>query len=183
MDETTATPTDAEDPPFGVMRQHQIFTAGLVGDEPDIPIAFEELEKKAREVMRPGILLPDDARRALDEGAAGVVVSNHGGRQVDGSIGALDALVKVVEAVGSRTNVLFDSGIRRGPDVCKAIALGARCVLLGRPYCYGLGIAGEKGVDAVVRNLLSDVDLTLGLSGGTSMADLRELVSPALSPL
>jgi lactate 2-monooxygenase len=126
-----------------------------------------------------GILHPDDARRAVDEGAAGIIVSNHGGRQVDGSIAALEALVRVVEAVGSHVDVMFDSGIRRGADVCKAIGLGAKCVFLGRPYCYGLGLGGEDGVVDVLRNLLADVDLTLGLSGGTSLADLRKLVVSA----
>ena len=85
-------------------------------------------------ILVKGILHPDDARRAVDAGATGVIVSNHGGRQLDGAIAALDALPRVVEAVGERTSVLFDSGIRRGADVIKAIALGARCVLVGRPY-------------------------------------------------
>ena len=92
-------------------------------------------------------------------------------------MGALDALVQVVKAVGSKVDVMFDSGIRRGADVCKALALGARCVFVGRPYCYGLGIGGEEGVAEVLRNLLADVDLTLGLSGGASLADLRDLIT------
>ncbi len=129
-------------------------------------------------IVLKGILHPDDARRAVDAGAAGVVVSNHGGRQVDGSVAALDALVRVVEAVGTKLDVMFDSGIRHGADVCKALALGARSVFVGRPYCYGLGIAGEAGVTEVMHNLLAEVDLTLGLSGGTSVADLKELVEP-----
>jgi isopentenyl diphosphate isomerase/L-lactate dehydrogenase-like FMN-dependent dehydrogenase len=119
-----------------------------------------------------GILHPDDARRAVDHGAAGVIVSNHGGRQVDGAVAALDALPGVVEAVGDRTMVLFDSGIRRGSDVIKALALGARCVLLGRPYCYGLAVNGERGVRDVVTNLVADIDLTLGLCGCASIAEL-----------
>jgi isopentenyl diphosphate isomerase/L-lactate dehydrogenase-like FMN-dependent dehydrogenase len=119
-----------------------------------------------------GVLHPDDARQAVDHGVAGVIVSNHGGRQLDGAIAALDALPGVVEAVGDRTTVLFDSGIRRGSDVLKAIALGARAVLLGRPYAYGLAIAGESGVREVLLNLIADLDLTLGLTG---CASLREL--------
>ena len=111
----------------------------------------------------------------------GVIVSNHGGRQVDGAVGALDALVRVVDAVGTKADVMFDSGIRRGADVCKALALGARCVFVGRPYCYGLGIAGADGVEAVLNNILADVDVTLGLSGGTSLAELKNLVSPVCS--
>ena len=119
-----------------------------------------------------GVLHPDDARRAVDHGAAGVIVSNHGGRQLDGAIAALDALPRVVDAVGDRTTVLFDSGIRRGSDVFKALALGARCVLLGRPYGFGLAVAGEQGVRDVLANLIADIDLTLGLAGCASFAEL-----------
>ncbi len=123
-------------------------------------------------VLVKGVLDPDDARKAVDHGAAGVIVSNHGGRQLDGGIAALDALPRVAKAVGDVTAVLFDSGIRRGPDVFKAIALGARCVLLGRPYCYGLAIGGEKGVREVLSNLIADIDLTLGLAGCVSFAEV-----------
>jgi isopentenyl diphosphate isomerase/L-lactate dehydrogenase-like FMN-dependent dehydrogenase len=131
-------------------------------------------------ILVKGVLHPDDARRAVDHGLAGVIVSNHGGRQLDGAIAALDALPHVVDAVGDRTTVLFDSGIRRGPDVIKAMALGARCVLLGRPYCYGLAVNGESGVREVLTNLIADVDLTLGLTGCASFAELsRETVVEA----
>lgn len=123
-------------------------------------------------ILLKGILHPDDARRAVDYGAAGVIVSHHGGRQVDGAIAALDALPGIAAAVGGRAAGLFDSGIRRGADVLKALALGARAVLLGRPYCYGLALAGEAGVREGVRNLLADLDLTLGLTGGAPLADL-----------
>ena len=112
-----------------------------------------------------GILHPDDARRALDHGVDGIVVSNHGGRQVDGSIASLDALPAVVQAVSGRVPVLFDSGVRGGADVFKALALGARAVLVGRPYCYGLAVAGESGVREVIHNLHADFDLTMGLAG------------------
>jgi lactate 2-monooxygenase len=98
-----------------------------------------------------GILRPDDARRAIDHGADAIVVSNHGGRQVDGAIAALDALPDVVEAVGGVVPVLFDSGIRTGADAFKAIALGARAVLLGRPYAWGLAVGGQRGVEHVLR--------------------------------
>jgi isopentenyl diphosphate isomerase/L-lactate dehydrogenase-like FMN-dependent dehydrogenase len=123
-------------------------------------------------ILLKGILDPDDARRALDHGAAGVIVSNHGGRQLDGAVAALDALPRVVEAVAGRAVVLFDSGIRRAADVLKAVALGARAVLLGRPYCYGLAVGGEQGVRAVLQNLLADLELTLGLAGCASFAEL-----------
>jgi len=119
-------------------------------------------------IVLKGILHPDDARRAADAGMDGVVVSNHGGRQVNGSIGAADALPAVVEAVGDRLDVLFDSGIRTGDDVFKALALGARAVLLGRPYAYGLGLDGQAGVEHVIRSLLAEFDLTLALSGHTT---------------
>ncbi|MBV8609170.1 MAG: lactate 2-monooxygenase [Singulisphaera sp.] len=120
-----------------------------------------------------GILHPDDARRAVDHGVDGLIVSNHGGRQLDGALAALDALPRVVDAVGDRTTILFDSGIRRGADVLKAVALGARGVLLGRPYGFGLAVNGEQGVSEVLANLLADVDLTLGLAGCASLAELN----------
>jgi lactate 2-monooxygenase len=119
-----------------------------------------------------GVLHPDDARRALDHGVDGIVVSNHGGRQVDGALASIDALPGVVEAVSGRIPVLLDSGVRGGADVFKALALGARAVLIGRPYCYGLAIAGSGGVLDVIRNFRADFDLTLGLSGCASVEDV-----------
>jgi isopentenyl diphosphate isomerase/L-lactate dehydrogenase-like FMN-dependent dehydrogenase len=123
-------------------------------------------------ILLKGILHPDDARRALDEGVDGLVVSNHGGRQVDGSVGSLDALPAIVEAVGGRCPILLDSGIRGGADVFKALALGATAVLIGRPYCYGLAVAGESGVREVIQNFIADLDLTLGLAGCASLAEI-----------
>jgi isopentenyl diphosphate isomerase/L-lactate dehydrogenase-like FMN-dependent dehydrogenase len=123
-------------------------------------------------ILLKGILHADDVRRALNHGVEGILVSNHGGRQLDGAIAALDALPAVVKAVDARVPVLFDSGIRRGADVLKALALGARCVLLGRPYCYGLAVGGEQGVREVLKNLVADIDLTLGLAGCASLAEL-----------
>ncbi len=123
-------------------------------------------------ILLKGILHPDDARRAVDSGMDGVIVSNHGGRQVDGAIATLDALPGVVDAVQGRVPVLMDSGIRGGADVFKALALGARAVCLGRPYVYGLAIAGETGVDEVIRNLLADFELTMGLAGCRSLAEI-----------
>jgi lactate 2-monooxygenase len=119
-----------------------------------------------------GVLHPDDARRALDHGADGIVVSNHGGRQVDGAIATLDALQPVVEAVDGRIPVLLDSGVRGGADVFKALALGARAVLVGRTYAFALAVAGEEGVAETIRNLAADFDLTLGLAGCASVAEL-----------
>jgi isopentenyl diphosphate isomerase/L-lactate dehydrogenase-like FMN-dependent dehydrogenase len=119
-----------------------------------------------------GVLRGDDARLALEHGVDGIVVSNHGGRQVDGAVAALDALVEVRDAVGSDAVVLMDSGIRTGADVVKAVALGADAVLLGRPYAYGLAVGGQEGVEAVVRQLAGEVDLTMALAGVRSVAAL-----------
>lgn len=129
-------------------------------------------ENWAGPIVLKGIQHPDDARMAADAGMDGVVVSNHGGRQVNGAIGAADALPAVVRAVGDRLDVLFDSGVRTGDDVFKALALGARAVLLGRPYAYGLGLGGQSGVEHVIRCLLAEFDLTLALSGHRRPADL-----------
>jgi L-lactate dehydrogenase (cytochrome) len=119
-----------------------------------------------------GIQHPDDARRAVQWGADGVIVSNHGGRQVDGAVGSLDALPGIVEAVGDEVEVLFDSGIRTGADVVKPLALGACAVLLGRPYVYGLGLAGEAGVRHVLRCVLAELELTLALSGASRLSEV-----------
>nr|WP_202420915.1 alpha-hydroxy-acid oxidizing protein [Actinomadura rayongensis] len=122
-------------------------------------------------ILLKGVQHADDARRAADAGMDGVVVSNHGGRQVDGAVASLDALPAVVSAADGLT-VLFDSGIRTGSDVIKALALGARAVLVGRPFAYGLALGGETGVRHVLRSLLADLDLTLALAGLTGPADL-----------
>ncbi|GII57109.1 oxidoreductase [Planotetraspora thailandica] len=129
-------------------------------------------------IVLKGILHADDARRAADAGMDGVVVSNHGGRQADGAIAALDALPAVAAAVGDRLTVLFDSGIRTGSDVIKAMALGARAVLLARPYAYGLGLAGEAGVRHVVRSLLADLSITMTVCG---IPVLREVTADVLA--
>jgi lactate 2-monooxygenase len=129
-------------------------------------------ERTRLPILVKGICHPDDARRAIDAGMDGVIVSNHGGRQVDGAIATLDALPAVVDAVGDRVPVLMDSGVRSGADVFKAVALGARAVLLGRPYIYALALAGEQGVRQVLRDVHADFDLTLGLTGCASVADI-----------
>jgi lactate 2-monooxygenase len=137
-------------------------------------------ERTRLPIVLKGILHADDARRALEAGMDGIVVSNHGGRQVDGAIATLDALPGVVEAVDGRVPVLLDGGIRGGADVVKALALGARAVLIGRPYVYGLAVGGEAGVREVIENLVAELDLTLGLAGAPSVADLGpEALAPS----
>jgi L-lactate dehydrogenase (cytochrome) len=151
--------------------------AGMFGDPSltwdDLPFLRENWDGP---VVLKGICSVADAQRAVDAGVDGVVVSNHGGRQVDGAIGALDALRPIVTAVGPRLTVLFDSGVRGGADILKAVALGASAVLIGRPYAYALGLAGEDGVRHVLRALRNDFEITMRLSGFSSLADLSPAV-------
>ena len=139
-------------------------------------LTWEDLPWLRRHTRLPilikGIVRAEDAERAVRAGVDGIIVSNHGGRQVDGALAALDSLVAVVDRVGGKLPVLFDSGIRRGSDAFKALALGATAVLLGRLYVWGLGVAGEAGVRDVLQNFLADFDLTLGLSGYASVTEL-----------
>jgi lactate 2-monooxygenase len=123
-------------------------------------------------IVLKGIQSAADAQLAVEHGIEGIIVSNHGGRQVDGAIGSLQALPGVVEAVGDRLEVLFDSGIRSGADALKALALGARAVCLGRPYVWGLALGGEQGVVEVLRAFLADLDLNMALSGHASIDEL-----------
>ncbi|WP_419898835.1 alpha-hydroxy-acid oxidizing protein [Roseomonas sp. USHLN139] len=116
-------------------------------------------------ILLKGILHPEDAARAVAAGMDGIIVSNHGGRQVDGAVAALDALPAVVARVAGQVPVLFDGGLRSGADMLKALALGARALLLGRPYVYGLALGGEAGVRAVIENFAAELDLTMALSG------------------
>jgi lactate 2-monooxygenase len=141
-------------------------------------------ERTRLPILLKGIQHPDDAELAIAYGADGVIVSNHGGRQLDRAIGSLDALPAIVSRVAGRVPVLFDSGIRSGSDVLIALALGAAAVLVGRPWVYGLAIGGASGAEAVLRNLLADFDLALGLSGHASTAELdaRSLVRTGREP-
>jgi isopentenyl diphosphate isomerase/L-lactate dehydrogenase-like FMN-dependent dehydrogenase len=123
-------------------------------------------------ILLKGIQHPDDAKLAVKYGVDGIIVSNHAGRQVDNAIGALDALPAVVAAVNGRIPVLFDSGVRSGADVFTAHALGASAVLVGRPYTYGLAIAGAAGAQEVLRNIIAEFDLVLGLTGHRSVAEI-----------
>jgi lactate 2-monooxygenase len=151
-----------------VLRWSQIFgDTSLTWD--DLPFLRQHWNGP---IVLKGILSASDALRAAAAGVDGIIVSNHGGRQVDGAIGALDALPAVAEAVGGRMTVLFDSGIRGGADMLKALALGAQAVLLGRPYVYGLALGGEAGVRHVLRALRQDFELTMRLSGLAGLSDL-----------
>jgi lactate 2-monooxygenase len=123
-------------------------------------------------ILLKGILHPDDALKAIDGGMDGIYVSNHGGRQVDGSISAISALPEIVRVVNGKVPVLLDSGIRGGADAFKALALGARAVCIGRPYAYGLGIAGQQGVNEVLMNFMSDLELKMGLAGCKNISEI-----------
>jgi lactate 2-monooxygenase len=130
-------------------------------------------ERTKLPIVLKGIQHPDDARLAVKYGIDGIVVSNHAGRQVDNAIGSADALPAVIEAINGRIPVLFDSGIRSGADVFTALALGAVAVLVGRPVAYGLAIAGASGAEAVLRDIIAEFDLVLGLTGHRSVADIH----------
>ncbi|MGV3487179.1 MAG: lactate 2-monooxygenase [Tuberibacillus sp.] len=161
-----------EDPLSATMYWAQVFgNAGLTWDD----ITFLR-QKTKLPILLKGILHPDDAKKAVEYGADGIIVSNHGGRQVDGAIGALEALPKVCEIVDNQIPVLMDSGIRRGADIIKAIALGAKAVLVGRPCMYGLAVAGEKGVKEVLQNLLADMDITMALAGEKSVKEIDKSI-------
>lgn len=157
-----------EDPNAAVMHFLGMF-ADPAKTWPDLAFLRENWDGP---IVLKGILHPEDALRAAEAGMDGVVVSNHGGRQVAGSVAAADALPRVVEAAADRLTVLFDSGIRTGDDIFKALALGAKSVLVGRPYAYGLGLDGQAGVEHVIRCLLAELDLTLALSGHSRPATL-----------
>ena len=150
----------------------------------DLTITWEDLAWLRQATRLPitikGILRPDDARRAVASGVEGLIVSNHGGRQVDGSISAIAALPGIVEAVGGKIEIGLDSGIRSGADAVKALALGASYVGLGRPCVYGLAAAGETGVGWVLDNFAAELDLTMALAGCATPAQLtRDLLSRA----
>ena len=147
-------------------------------------LTWEELgflrERTTLPIVLKGILHPADARRAVEEGVDGIWVSNHGGRQVDGATSTIAALPGIAAEVAGRVPIIMDSGIRTGADAFKALALGATAVGIGRPYCYGLAIAGEKGVREVIENFQADFDLTMGLAGCRSVDEIGpEALVPA----
>lgn len=125
-------------------------------------------------ILLKGILHPDDAKKAVEYGMNGIIVSNHGGRQVDGSVSTIEMLPQIVERVNGAIPVLIDSGIRGGADVFKCLALGATAVCIGRPYVYGLAIAGQAGVEAILKNFIADFELTMGLAGCKNIDEINE---------
>ncbi|HSP74098.1 MAG TPA: alpha-hydroxy-acid oxidizing protein [Gaiellaceae bacterium] len=143
---------------------------------PNLGLTWDDLawlrEQTSLPLLVKGVLTAEDARLAVEHGVDGIVVSNHGGRQVDGAVASLDALVEVRAEVGDGLPLLVDGGIRRGSDVVKALALGADAALIGRPYAYGLAAGGQEGVEEVIRQLAAETDLTLALVGGHSSAEL-----------
>jgi lactate 2-monooxygenase len=143
---------------------------------PNLGLTWDDLvwlrERTQLPMLVKGVLTGEDALRARECSVDGIVVSNHGGRQVDGAVAALDALVEVREALGPEAVVLMDGGIRSGADVLKALALGADAVLLGRPYAYGLAAGGQEGVETVITHLMAEIDVTLALCGGRHPSEL-----------
>jgi lactate 2-monooxygenase len=158
-----------EDPQAAVDHFLDIFgDSSLTWD--DLEFVFENTDLP---VLIKGVLHPEDARLAVEHGADGVGVSTHGGRQVDGSITAIEALPDIVDEVGDEVTITFDSGIRRGSDMYKALALGADACLIGRPFIYGLALGGQAGVHHVLENLIADFDLTMGLAGRDSVSEVN----------
>lgn len=163
-----ATVPDASASESGLMRHfHHLHDSALTPKDVEWVAQVTKLP-----VLVKGIVRGDDAVRAVEHGARGIIVSNHGGRQLDTSIPTIQALPDVVAAVGSRAEVLMDGGVRRGTDVIKALALGARAVLLGRPILWGLAVDGEAGVRAVLELMRNELDLAMALSGVTRIADI-----------
>ena len=150
--------------------------ATMLSTFPHLALTWDDLawlrELTALPLLVKGVLTAEDAQRAIGAGVDGVIVSNHGGRQVDGAVASLDAFVEVRDAVGSEATVLVDGGIRRGADVVKAMALGADAVLVGRPYAYGLAVGGQEGVETVLRHLWAETDITMALAGLSSVREL-----------
>ncbi|MBS4177705.1 alpha-hydroxy-acid oxidizing protein [Lederbergia citrea] len=144
----------------------------------NVSFSWKDLEFIKKETNLPvllkGLTHPADALLAIEHGVDGIIVSNHGGRQLDGAIGTLEALPSVCEAVEHKVPVLMDSGIRRGADIIKALALGASAVLIGRPYIYGLTVAGETGVKSVAENFIAETELQMAICGKKSISEIDQ---------
>ncbi|HMC49034.1 MAG TPA: alpha-hydroxy-acid oxidizing protein, partial [Solirubrobacterales bacterium] len=164
--------------------EEDVLTAAvrMLGTFPNLALTWDDLawlrEQTELPLLVKGVLRGDDALLARERGVDGIVVSNHGGRQVDGALGSLDALAPIADAVGSDLAILFDSGVRGGADALKALALGADAVCLGRPYLWGLALDGQAGVETVLKMVLAELDLTMALCGLTRPAEIGpELLS------
>jgi isopentenyl diphosphate isomerase/L-lactate dehydrogenase-like FMN-dependent dehydrogenase len=155
---------------------HETIVAGILENIQHPSLTWKDVAEVKKRTSLPvllkGILHPEDAKKALECGIDGIIVSNHGGRQLDGVIASIDALPSIVESVKGRIPILLDSGVRRGSDVVKALALGATGVLIGRPFLYGLAVGGQAGVETVLERLIQETEVSLSLSG---IADLPEL--------
>ncbi len=151
-------------------------TGHFLGLQANPALSWDDLawlrEQTALPIVVKGVQHADDAREAARRGVDGIVVSNHGGRQVDGAVGSLDTLPAIAEAVGAELTLLFDSGVRSGSDVLKALALGADAVCLGRPYIWGLALEGQQGVETVLKMVLAELDLTMALCGLTQPSEI-----------
>jgi isopentenyl diphosphate isomerase/L-lactate dehydrogenase-like FMN-dependent dehydrogenase len=168
LDMTRAYPGPAADARVAVETFLDVFSRSSL-TWPDLTFLREHTKLP---IILKGIQHPDDASLAIAHGVDAIVVSNHAGRQIDGAVGSLDALPAVVKAVAGQIPVLFDSGVRTGSDVLKALALGAAMVGVGRPYVYGLAVGGSSGARSVLHNLVAELDLALALSGNASPAEL-----------
>jgi isopentenyl diphosphate isomerase/L-lactate dehydrogenase-like FMN-dependent dehydrogenase len=169
-----AIPDAVAAPSVGAMGHEGAFSMLEIGELIDPSLTWDDIERFASRCPLPllvkGILTPEDARLAAEHGVAGVIVSNHGGRQLDTVLSGADALPAVAEAVGDQIDVLVDGGIRRGTDVLKALALGARAVMVGRPPIWGLVVDGEAGARAVLDLLVAEFDTALALAGAARAA-------------
>jgi len=172
----TSDPAFRELLPVAPEQDPLVAAATMLAMFPNLGLGWDDLaylrELTSLPILVKGVLTAEDAVRALTAGVDGMVVSNHGGRQVDGAVAALDALVEVRAAVGPEATVLVDGGVRGGADVVKAMALGANAVLVGRPYVYALAVGGEPGVAALIEQLAAETDLTLALLGAGSIAEV-----------
>jgi L-lactate dehydrogenase (cytochrome)/(S)-mandelate dehydrogenase len=166
-------------------RESVAHLAGRMAGMLDPAMNWQDIAEVRRQwdgpLLLKGVLHPEEARKAVALGVDGLIVSNHGGRQLDGAQASVRALPGVLDAVDGRVPVLMDGGVRRGSDVLKALALGARAVLVGRPHLWGLAVAGQPGVEHVLRTLDSELDRALGLAGVHRVSDLPHagLLTPA----
>lgn len=155
------------------------YVAGVLANIYHPTLSWENVRELKKRVSIPvlikGILHADDALAAIDAGVDGIIVSNHGGRQLDGVIGSLDALPAIVDAVAGRFPILLDGGVYRGIDALKALALGATAVCVGRPYIYGLAYAGQRGVEQVMNNLYNEFRVSMSLAGQRTITGLRDI--------